>query len=86
MKKSELRQIIKEEISKILGEDELKIGELYDVYFKRKPSHKWFRGLKLKSIGRDILVFDSQIDNGWDIDVNKKEFLDNGWIKPSTPE
>ena len=69
-----------------LLKDELKVGEYYDVYFKEKPTWKWFRGLKLKSIGDDNLVFRAEIGYGWDVPVKKQEFLDNGWVKPSIPK
>jgi hypothetical protein len=68
-----------------MTEDDLSIGEDYDLYFKDKPSWKWFRGVTLSEITEDELIFRREKSNGgWDIDVNKKEFLENGWIKPSS--
>lgn len=67
-----------------LSEEDLVVGTMYDLYFKDKPSWKWFKGVKLSEITPTELIFRWEGSNGgWDIDVDKKEFLENDYIKPS---
>jgi len=68
-----------------LSEENLSVGQMYDLYFKDKPSWKWFKGVKLSEITPTELIFRWEGSNGgWDINVDKKEFLENDYIRPSS--
>lgn len=74
-----------EALNEGMTENDLSVGEIYDLYFKDKPSWKWFTGVTLSEITPTELIFRWEGSNGgWDINVDKKEFLENDYIRPSS--